>query len=342
MVRNAHSLKLDLRLFSRDRTVPSLKMLKPSIEKVKLVLPVAATAEPPADYDRLNLYRYSSTPASLAAEVSWTFDTATWTLNSGRLWVQEPIADGTLTGFVFEGEGRFVMEIPNPYELAQLRRFCNNKELQRLDYRFTRLVVRGSNLSQLPLELTPPSAPQPLNLPRNRHEFWLRQYLLDANARTLVALRNRASRVPAHRDADRRGRLGGLGKSVGGGAGRSGTQGHKTRFDAGVQFKVAQQLGAVRLYLHPYARVDRVSDGNGRELEFVRDRIGNRATALDNRLHDPELAVFLAEPVSPGGTLELHVEYEMEIANFVSGLVGTPHALLATRVWSTSTPPGSR
>jgi len=190
MVRNAHSLKLDLRLFSRDRTVPSLKMLKPSIEKVKLVLPVAATAEPPADYDRLNLYRYSSTPASLAAEVSWTFDTATWTLNSGRLWVQEPIADGTLTGFVFEGEGRFVMEIPDPYELAQLRRFCNNKELQRLDYRFTRLVVRGSNLSQLPLELTPPSAPQPLNLPRNRHEFWLRQYLLDANARTLVALRN--------------------------------------------------------------------------------------------------------------------------------------------------------
>ena len=153
-------------------------------------LAVAATAEPPADYVRLNLFRFSSTPSSLAAEMSWTYDTAAWTLSSGRLWVQEPIADGTLTGFVFAGEGRFVMEIPDPYELAQLRRFCNDKQLERLDYRFTKLVVRGSNLRQLTPELKPPTAPQPLALPRNRHDFWLRQYLLDANARTLVALRN--------------------------------------------------------------------------------------------------------------------------------------------------------
>jgi hypothetical protein len=349
-------------------------------------LAVAATAEPPADYVRLNLYRYSSTPESLAAEVAWAQDTATWTLSSGRMWVQEPIADGTLTGFVFEGEGRFVMEIPDPYELAQLRRFSNNPELERIDYRFTKLVVRGSHLADLGLELTPPNAPRPLDLPRNRHDFWLRQYLLDANARTLVALRNPQAEylrlamltdkddwvvwefdsdrleeirvdtyanrhdqverwISLDRPEERRpsGRpsptedwpldlvhvdvsavIGGLGKSVGGGAGRSGTQSHKTHFDADVQFEAAQELGAVRLYLHPFAHVERVIDGSGRELEFARDRIGNRATALDNRLHDPELAVFLAEPVGPGGTLDLHVEYEMEIANFVSGISWYP------------------
>jgi len=346
----------------------------------------ATRAEPPADYVLLNQFRFSSTPAIFSAEVAWTYDTATWTLSSGRLWVQEPTADGALTGFVFEGEGRFVMEIPDPYELAQLRRFCNDKELERLDYRFTKLVVRGSNLSELTLELTPPTAVQALDLARNRHDFWLRQYFLDANARTVVALRNPEAEylriamltdkddwVVWELDSDRleeihvetyvkkfdqpeswvsldrpeerlpTGRpnptevppldlvhvdvsavIGGLGKSVGGGAGRSGTQSHKTRFDADLRFDVAQEMGAVRLNLHPFARVDRVSDGNGRELAFVRDRIGNRSSALDNRLHDPELAVFLVEPVGPGDTLDLRVEYEMEIANFVSGISWYP------------------
>ena len=44
-------------------------------------------------------------------------DTATSTLQSGTVRHMEPLADGTVTSIVFEGQGRFVMNIPDRYEL---------------------------------------------------------------------------------------------------------------------------------------------------------------------------------------------------------------------------------
>lgn len=352
-----------------------------AIVAVTTVLAAPSRADPPEDYTRLRAWRYSTAPDAVpAGGVSWSWDTASWSLASGRLWVQEATADGTVTGLVFEGEGRFTMEIPDRFELAQLRRFRGDDELQRLEYRFTKMVVRGSSLADLPLPITAPSDVAANGLARDRHEFWLEQYFVDADARVVTALQNSDSEylridmltdddgwlvydydphrleeiwvrtwvqrdsmveswVSLDRQEERRpdgrpamgealpvdlrhldvtARIGGLGKH--GGFGRSETQSRKTSFSAAVQLEVRQAgLGALRLSLHPLARVDRVTDADGHELAFVRDNIGARSRALDKRLHDPALTVFLAEPTSAGELLTLDVGYELEIANFVTG-----------------------
>ncbi len=67
-------------------------------------------------------YRYSAEPLAVPATgIAFQIDTARWTLRSGRVWLQEPTADGRVAGLVFEGSGRFEMQLPDPVELRQLR-----------------------------------------------------------------------------------------------------------------------------------------------------------------------------------------------------------------------------
>lgn len=331
-------------------------------------------ADPLEDYTRLRTWVYSAIPSPVpAGGVSWSRDTATWSLASGRFWVQEATADGTVSGLVFEGEGRFTMEIPDRFELAQLRRFRRDGELDRLTFRFTKMVMRGSSLADLPLPLTAPADVTVHDLARDRHEFWLEQYLVDADARVVEALLNPGAEYlhadmltdeddwvvydydthrleeigvrtwvrrdsvvgswisldrPEERRPDGRpageeewpldlehldvtARVGGMGK-------RGGYR--KTDFSATVRFAARQDgLRALRLSLHPLARVDRVTDASHRELPFVRDNIGARSRAFDKRLHNPQLTIFLAEPATAGQALVLIVDYALEISNFVSG-----------------------
>lgn len=352
-----------------------------SIVAATMLFVVPSGADPLEDYTRLQAWRFSVTPIGVpAAGLSWSRDTATWTLASGQLWMQEATADGTVTGLVFEGEGRFTMEIPDRFELEQLRRFRRDGKLERLELRFTKMVVRGSSLAALPL---PPAAPAEVavhGLAQDRHEFWLEQYFVDADARVVAALQNPGAEYllvdmltdddgwvvydydshrleeigvrtwvkrdsvveswisldrPEERRPDGRpatgedwlldlqhldvtARIGGMGKH--GGYGRSEVQHRKTDFSATVRLEARQDgLAALRLALHPRARVDRVTDASGRELRFVRDNIGARSRALDKRLHDPELTIFLAEPAAAGQTLTLGIDYELEISNFVTG-----------------------
>ena len=60
------------------------------------------------DYQRLQQWRYATVPVAVPPEgFRWTFEGATWELESGRLWYAEPTAQGKETGLVFEGKGKF-------------------------------------------------------------------------------------------------------------------------------------------------------------------------------------------------------------------------------------------
>ena len=84
---------------------------------------------------------------------------------------------------------------------------------------------------------------------------------------------------------------------------------------------------AIQLYLHPLARVSRVSDQEGKELPFLRDHTGGRSSGVDNRVYDDSLIVLLEDPWPAGESRELRFEYEIELAGGGSrlglcGLIG--------------------
>ena len=83
-------------------------------------------------------------------------------------------------------------------------------------------------------------------------------------------------------------------------------------------------LRALQFYLHPFAEVKSVRDESGAELDFLRDRIGKRSNALDNRIYDHSLVVLTPEPVAPGAGRSLEFEYEFEVRNFMPGRAWYP------------------
>lgn len=114
-------------------------------------------------------------------------DVATWTFETGGFRLMEPLADGTVTGVIFEGQGRFEMAIPDRFERAQLKRFAERPDLEILDQRFSRLVLRTS--SALLAELLPEKAEAPFapnKLLSERQEAWLRLGRTDVDARVLA------------------------------------------------------------------------------------------------------------------------------------------------------------
>jgi len=141
------------------------------------------------DYARLQTWRFSE-GMTLPAAVTITRDTAAWSLASGTVRLMEPLPDGTVTGVVFEGQGRFTMEIPDRYELAQLRRFAGKKDLARIDVPFTQLVLRTSDAAIAALFPAAHGPYAPLPLAVKRHEFWLEHLRRDADANVVAALLN--------------------------------------------------------------------------------------------------------------------------------------------------------
>jgi hypothetical protein len=159
-----------------------------------LFLAAAAHAQPPAslraDYDLLQRWRFRTEPAAVpAGGVRWSVEGATWIFDSGRFWMAEPTSGGAVTGLVFEGKGRFQMEVPDASELAQLRRFAKRPDLDRLDETFSSLVLRTSG--PLPIDAigTSPATSFKVNaLARDRHLHWLSQRFFDADARIVASL----------------------------------------------------------------------------------------------------------------------------------------------------------
>lgn len=153
---------------------------------------VAVDARHPAleDYQDLREWVFTSSPVDLPAEgVHWQHEGATWHLDTGKVWIQRPTPSGQITGFAFEGKGRFEMEIPDPIELRQLRRFAEDPELETLSETFDALVARAVGipiLEELPASSSSSYASLPLA--RDRREHWLTMRRVDIDARIVAAL----------------------------------------------------------------------------------------------------------------------------------------------------------
>jgi hypothetical protein len=166
---------------------------------LSLLLPSALLASPRAtldDYQKLQQWRYRSQPVAVPAEgIRWSFAGASWTLDSGRLWLAEPVADGVVTGIVFEGKGRFHMDVPDRVEKDQLRRFAKRPDLEAVDEPFTSFVLRMAGDVPVRLPKAPDSSFAVQPLARDRHVQWLTERLEDEDARILAALETPGDRV---------------------------------------------------------------------------------------------------------------------------------------------------
>lgn len=329
-----------------------------------LGLPVLAKDPPPAPQEYLDLQRwqYQATPQTIpSGGLKWEMETASWSLESGKLWIDE-----SGTGLVFEGKGRFRMSVPDPSELAQLRRFTQKPELQEIDEPITALVLRTGG--ELPVSVTAPAgAFKEHKLARERHEHWLTQRLFDADARVLASRKapgDRFLRVDAKTqgfgwltfdyDAQRLEEVrletfnaayaypeSWLSLDAGPDRPRAIDIQHaditadltepgrdedlfKGRFQVGLRFAGSQAgAEAVQLYLHPFAKLTAVSE-DGQPAPFVRDHVGGRRGIIDNRIYDDSLVVLLARPIVPGEPRRLDFEYEIELTNYVHSRVWYP------------------
>ena len=158
-----------------------------------LALPALAQtsgADAKADYDLLQRWRFRSQPIAVpAGGVRWSDEGGSWTLETGKIWLQEPTSGGVVTGLVFEGKGRFQMAVPDAIELAQLRRFTLKPDLAAIDEPFSQLVLRAAgDLPLKALEIPPAAGFEVNKLARDRHTQWLTQRIFDADARVLAAL----------------------------------------------------------------------------------------------------------------------------------------------------------
>lgn len=349
-----------------------------------LLVAAAGSAEDdkrPAEYLRMQAWKAAQTAIPVPAEgLTFARDVATWRLESGSLRPLEPLAGGFVPGFVFEGKGRFTMEVPDAFEQAQLQRFSGKPELTRVDEPFTKLVLRTS--SDLAGSLAPVASGgfEVNQLLESRSEEWLRRAFTDLDARVLaghltpgddylLADMDTASfdwvafeYDPAAQEEvtlsklqplndwlevwvslDRAAERDGSGRptSVAKPAiditlaeiqvdltrhsgspfdEENGTFRDKAYYSSTIAF-LPQLEGAraVRLYLSPEAKVTRVATPDGQELQYVRDHVGGRFTAIDNELYDGTLTVFYPEPLPKGKMKLLTVDYEMKQYNYASG-----------------------
>ncbi|MCP4653927.1 MAG: M1 family metallopeptidase [bacterium] len=143
-----------------------------------------------SDYQRLLEWRFASQPIAVpAGGLTWTRDTATWTLESGQIRLQEPTSTGAITGLVFEGRGRFRMSVPDPVERRHLARITERPEMETVDEAFTQMVLRCSDELIPELVESPAGGSyQPHEIARKRHTLWLEKWMTDVDARVVTAL----------------------------------------------------------------------------------------------------------------------------------------------------------
>lgn len=167
-----------------------------AIAVVLASLPLSALEPKTAgeQYARLQQWRFSAPVPIPEGGVTIARDSATWTLQSGSVRLMEPMADGTITGLYFEGQGRFRMAIPDRYEVAQLRRFAAKPELQGIDQPITKLVLRTSDASVAKLFPAPQGASfAPVQGASKRYDYWMEKLFRDPDAAIIASLLNRGS-----------------------------------------------------------------------------------------------------------------------------------------------------
>lgn len=148
---------------------------------------------PVAEHQQLRQWRFSAEPIPLPEEgITLERDGASWRLESGSIRLMEPLPGGAVSGLVFEGRGRFRMNVSDPVERDQLDRFSGETLGGELDEPFTELVLRttGGMLAGPPF---PETAARfaPDRLAGERHERWLKLAGVDIDSRVAAGLANR-------------------------------------------------------------------------------------------------------------------------------------------------------
>ncbi|HVT45907.1 MAG TPA: M1 family aminopeptidase [Thermoanaerobaculia bacterium] len=163
-----------------------------------IVFPIPALAadtslhrDPVAAWEQLKKLEFGDAIPLPEGGLRLSRDTAEWTLESGTIRLMRSLPDGTSTGLVFEGTGRFRMSIPDPVELVQLRRFMRKPDLDSIDVRITSLYARAAGDLAALGELAP--AEPPFTTPplaRRRSDHWVADRQFDVDARVLSSILN--------------------------------------------------------------------------------------------------------------------------------------------------------
>lgn len=127
-------------------------------------------------------------PTPLAAPLTLSKDAASWTLSRGSLRLMQPLDGGEVTGFIFEGEGTFRLEIADRFEIAQLHRFSKKPATSTFTQTFTQLVVRATPRFLDPLGAPTTDGYEKNDLAAKRREHWLKELEQDIDARIVLAL----------------------------------------------------------------------------------------------------------------------------------------------------------
>ncbi|HJQ97593.1 MAG TPA: M1 family aminopeptidase [Candidatus Polarisedimenticolaceae bacterium] len=143
----------------------------------------------PSTYARLRGTRYALWPVDVPeGGVEIKQDLASFRLESGEFRPMQPAAD-TVTGFVFQGKGRFHFDVPNGFELAQLRRFTRDKDITGIDTTFTTLIVRRSSAVTPPFAMSFPEDGYERNgLAYERAEESIKDWDVDIDARVVAGM----------------------------------------------------------------------------------------------------------------------------------------------------------
>ena len=195
-----------------NRTACSVAALILATAAVAVLAPSASAADQPssssassvaalgkADYDRLLQRRFTTVPQAIPdGGVTFSRGAASWTLVSGTVRLQEPIAGagsgegaGQITGAVFEGTGRFRLQIDDAHERDQVRRFTELTSDGAFEATFHRMILRSPGGAEDFFAVPPPGAAAAYDrdaLAAERHEHLLTLASLDADARVIIAL----------------------------------------------------------------------------------------------------------------------------------------------------------
>ena len=158
----------------------------------------AQTARQAVDaYEQLKAGEYATAVALPDGGVEFSLDVGTWHLESGTVRWMRPVDLGdpaleTTTGIVFEGSGRFRMEVPDVVELEHLRRSAEDESLEGLDVRFDQMVLRFSQPEVAEVLAFASGAPEggvysQDPLAADRAEHWLERRRQDLDARIVAA-----------------------------------------------------------------------------------------------------------------------------------------------------------
>ena len=144
------------------------------------------------DYGRLLAWQFSETVAPVPEEgFSFAVDAATFQLTSGTVQAMAPTADGLVSGFVFEGQGSFRLEVPHEIEQENLARLSGQPLADAYETSFQRLLLRTTGDQAARLAAAVGAADRaygPHAWARKTHQRWMEKQGIDVDARVVCGL----------------------------------------------------------------------------------------------------------------------------------------------------------